>query len=97
MPDSVTAPAKANASGAGPVIDAAECKGCGRCVVACPKQVLSMTTRFNARGVHYAEYKGEGCVGCCACFYSCPEPWAIEVRIPPRPPAKPPPATKGQP
>jgi len=71
-----------------PRIDAAECKGCGRCVVACPKQVLAMSPEFNARGYHFAEYKGEGCVGCCTCFYTCPEPWAVEVQVPPRPAAR---------
>jgi len=95
MPDPVKAPAGAG-SAARPVIDAMECKGCGRCVVACPKGVLAMSKRFNARGVHYAEYTGAGCVGCCACFYSCPEPWAVEVHLPARPAAKVPVAAKDQ-
>lgn len=65
-----------------PLIDTQECKGCGRCIEACPKHVLRFSTRFNARGVHYAEYTGEGCIGCCACYDNCPEPWALRVQLP---------------
>ena len=59
-----------------------ECKGCGRCVAACPVNVLQMTENMNERGYHYVEYAGEGCTGCTNCFYSCPEPHAIKVHIP---------------
>jgi 2-oxoisovalerate ferredoxin oxidoreductase delta subunit len=30
------------------------------------------------------EYTGEGCTGCGDCYYTCPEPLAIEVHIPKR-------------
>ena len=30
-------------------------------------------------GVPYAEYAGEGCIGCGACYYTCPEPGAITI------------------
>lgn len=56
-----------------------ECKGCGRCVNACPKHLLTMGTTLNFMGVPYAVYAGEGCIGCGACFYTCPEPGAITV------------------
>ena len=56
-----------------------ECKGCGRCVSACPKGILELTTKVNMMGVVYAEPAKEGCVGCGACFYACPEPGAITV------------------
>ena len=67
-----------------PLINTLECKGCGRCIVACPKQVLHMGTQLNERGYSYVEYLGEGCTGCANCFYSCPEPHALSVRIPAR-------------
>ena len=35
-------------------------------------------------GYQYAEYTGEGCTGCGDCYYTCPEPLAIEVHIPKR-------------
>ena len=71
-----------------PIIDADECKGCGLCVTACPRHVLRIRSSLNRRGVKPAEYTGEGCTGCCICFYNCPEPYAIEVEKPDKPSAK---------
>ncbi len=70
---------KAEAGRPRPVIDETVCKGCARCVAACPKKVLKMAARLSVRGVHPAEYVGEGCIGCGICFYNCPEPYAICV------------------
>lgn len=61
------------------VIAVDECKGCGRCVRACPKTLIAMSDNINKMGLPVAQYKGSGCVGCGACFYSCPEPSAITV------------------
>jgi Pyruvate/2-oxoacid:ferredoxin oxidoreductase delta subunit len=68
-----------------PVIDAEECKGCERCIVACPRKVLRLRKGINRRGVRPAEYVGAGCNGCGICFYNCPEPYAIRVESPDRP------------
>ncbi len=65
-----------------PVIDEDHCKGCGRCIAACPKKVLRFKSTLNRRSVKPAEYIGSGCIGCSLCFYNCPEPFAIEVRTP---------------
>jgi 2-oxoisovalerate ferredoxin oxidoreductase delta subunit len=62
-----------------PVITEDECKGCGRCVSACPKKALKMSSKVNKKGFIHAEYTGEGCTGCAICYYNCPEPYAIEV------------------
>lgn len=62
-----------------PVIDADECKSCGRCVAACPKKVLILSDAYNKRGVKPVIYTEEGCIGCGICFYNCPEPYAIRV------------------
>jgi NAD-dependent dihydropyrimidine dehydrogenase PreA subunit len=70
-----------------PIIDFEECKGCGRCVVACPRKVLRLREAINHRGVRPVEYTGSGCTGCGICFYNCPEPYALEVEIPDRKPA----------
>ena len=56
-----------------------ECKGCGRCVNACPKGILSLTGEVNTLGIVYAAYTGGRCIGCGACFYTCPEPGAVTV------------------
>jgi len=65
-----------------PVINSLECKACERCVLACPVEVLKMGRDLNERGYNYAVYTGDGCIGCGACYYTCPEPLAIEVHIP---------------
>ena len=55
------------------------CKGCELCVSQCPKKVLEMGKELNHLGYPFAIYKGEGCIGCGTCFYSCPEPETIKV------------------
>jgi NAD-dependent dihydropyrimidine dehydrogenase PreA subunit len=60
-------------------IEPEECKGCERCVNACPKSVLKMQNKLNFMGYPYAIYIGKGCIGCGACFYNCPEPGAVTV------------------
>ncbi len=56
-----------------------ECKSCGRCLEACPRQVLVMGDDLNDRGYRFVVYQGEGCTGCGNCFYVCPEPYAIRI------------------
>jgi len=60
-------------------MNAAECKGCGLCVEACPLKVLSLSEELNHYGYHPAIYLGSGCSGCGICFYACPEPGGIRV------------------
>jgi 2-oxoisovalerate ferredoxin oxidoreductase delta subunit len=65
-----------------PLINILECKGCERCIMACKKGCLKMSEAINDRGYHYAVYEGEGCTGCGDCYYTCPEPLAVEVHVP---------------
>jgi NAD-dependent dihydropyrimidine dehydrogenase PreA subunit len=67
-----------------PIINHEECKGCGRCVAACPKKVLKLGEALNKRGYRYVQYSGEGCVGCANCFYACPEFNTFEIMVPDR-------------
>jgi 2-oxoisovalerate ferredoxin oxidoreductase delta subunit len=65
-----------------PVFNELECKACERCIIACREGVLKMSEDINKRGYHYAVYTGKGCTGCGDCYYTCPEPLAVEVHIP---------------
>jgi len=67
-----------------PILHEDHCKGCGRCVAACPKKVLRIRDTLNCRGIYPVEYIGSGCIGCTFCYYNCPEPYAIEVELPDR-------------
>ncbi len=62
-----------------PAISETECKGCGRCIIACPQNCIAISSEFNDAGYQYAYYIGEGCVGCRDCYYTCPEPIAMEI------------------
>jgi 2-oxoglutarate ferredoxin oxidoreductase subunit delta len=52
-----------------------ECKGCGLCVLACPKKILALSkTRLNIKGYHPAEQTDPAlCIGCASCARMCPD------------------------
>ena len=51
------------------------CKGCGLCVNACPKLILTLSnTRLNQQGSTPVEMtKPEECLGCAFCATMCPD------------------------
>ena len=50
------------------------CKGCGFCVEYCPRKVLEVSDKFNAKGYHPPRVaKPERCVNCGFCTMICPE------------------------
>jgi 2-oxoglutarate ferredoxin oxidoreductase subunit delta len=57
------------------VIDEDRCKGCTLCNPACPKQILVMAERFNAKGYHPAALcdPEARCTGCALCARMCPD------------------------
>lgn len=55
------------------------CKGCGLCVNACPKGILALSGKRNAKGYPVAECTDlSKCIGCGFCYRMCPD-CAVEV------------------
>jgi phosphatidylglycerol lysyltransferase len=56
-------------------VDESLCKGCGLCTGVCPKGLLTLSTRFSARGYHPVELSDPDdlCTGCELCSVICPE------------------------
>lgn len=50
------------------------CKGCKLCVNACPKKILRLSDRVNAKGYNVAEcFDIKSCIGCAFCATMCPD------------------------
>ncbi|GMV38670.1 MAG: hypothetical protein AMXMBFR64_03860 [Myxococcales bacterium] len=55
------------------------CKGCGRCIDACPKHCITLGTEINpATGLVPVELHLESCNGCGLCVTACPEPYGLQ-------------------
>jgi len=54
------------------------CKGCGRCIEACPKHCITIGTEINpATGLTPVLLNLEQCNGCGLCLSACPEPYGL--------------------
>jgi 2-oxoglutarate ferredoxin oxidoreductase subunit delta len=50
------------------------CKGCGLCVMACPKKILRVSGKINRSGYQVAEVTDMNlCTGCKFCAEMCPD------------------------
>lgn len=51
------------------------CKGCGLCVLACPKKIISLDLeKLNKKGYHPAHITdAEKCIACAMCATMCPD------------------------
>ena len=50
------------------------CKGCGFCIIFCPKKILKTSDDFNEKGYHYPVVIEEmACVNCKVCEDICPD------------------------
>ena len=61
-------------------IDSVRCKGCGRCITACPEDLIQFSHELNDRGYTYVSFTGDQaeCSGCTICAVVCPDQ-GIEV------------------
>ena len=54
------------------------CKGCGRCISACPKHCIALGTEIDPlTGLTPVVLDLEACNGCGLCITACPEPYGL--------------------
>ena len=65
-----------------PFLEPAYCKGCLRCVEACPRGCITPGTQLNAAtGLVPVAFQLENCNGCALCTQACPEPFGLRMEF----------------
>lgn len=54
-------------------INVERCKGCGFCVLSCPKKALSLAAHPNTSGYYPAQCDDTKCIKCGICYTVCPD------------------------
>ncbi|WP_272700929.1 4Fe-4S binding protein [Desulfovibrio sp. Fe33] len=49
------------------------CKGCGSCILQCPKNALSFSDTVNRKGYNVVDLDQEKCIQCAICYTVCPD------------------------
>ncbi len=69
-----------------PLLEAQFCKGCGRCIGACPKHCIAYDDQVDPRtGLVPVVLDLEECNGCGLCLAACPEPYGLRTHLQPMP------------
>jgi 2-oxoglutarate ferredoxin oxidoreductase subunit delta len=55
------------------IINIERCKGCGLCVMVCPKGSIIISAKSNKNGFFPAQADNTECTGCGNCAIMCPE------------------------
>jgi 2-oxoglutarate ferredoxin oxidoreductase subunit delta len=55
------------------IINTERCKGCGLCIIVCPKKGIVISEKSNKSGYFPAVADNADCTGCCLCALICPE------------------------
>jgi 2-oxoglutarate ferredoxin oxidoreductase subunit delta len=64
------------------VVNTERCKGCDLCVVACPTEVLALSSDANSKGYNFSFMESEdNCTGCAACANVCPDACITVYRV----------------
>ena len=54
-------------------VNAELCKGCGYCVMSCPKKALSLSGEMNKAGYDHVQCDHTKCICCGICYTVCPD------------------------
>lgn len=55
------------------IINIERCKGCGLCIMTCPKGSIIVSKKSNKNGFFPAQADNTECTGCAECAIICPE------------------------